>query len=346
MRAVEVQSPLGRADLALERLGGAASALSNAADFAHVFLRKETVLSMQVEGKPIGIADLLMFELDHAVQGGDVIEGAGHVLALEYGLRRVRDGDELSGDLLREMHRRLVGGRRTADAASRPDCAIERMVATESGPRTSLELTGDGVDTLARELQVDRARTSPLVLATVAHARVQTRRPFDRANGPMSRLVTLLVLCAEAPAHEPLLCPSLYLKRHRHTYVQLLDGVRRQGAWGPWLDFFADTITAAARNGLASARRLARIVAEDLERIGTLGHAARSARAVHAALQRRPLGSIGSVAGETGLGVQAVTWSLHRLRALGIVRETTGRRRHRVYSYERYLNVLAEGTGV
>ena len=328
MRAlpVDVQARLDRATMALERMERERLRLSPAPYLALMFARKEIVLSMQIDGRAVGLCDSLAFDLLSDCTNRELTcEAAGYEAALAHGLSRLRDDPRFSAELLLGMHRRLAA-------------PWSRSV----GSREYVEPSG--LREIARALDADRTTIPRLLFAGIVHARLQTARLFGRQNGAMSRLVTLLFLAPAGAVTAPSLCPSLYLTRNRGPYYRLLDGVRDSAAWDPWLSFFADSVTAAAENSLLTGRRVGQILDTDRNRMAVFGTAARSARTVHAALQRWPVASVGSLVRDTGLGVQAVTLALHRLRALGIVREITGRRQHCVYSYDRYLDVLVEGT--
>ena len=150
--------------------------------------------------------------------------------------------------------------------------------------------------------------------------------------------------CHAGVLREPLLYLSLYFKQHRADYYRLLDGVRTDGDWEEWLDFFLEGVRATADLAVATAQRLVTLFGEDRDRIRGGGRAAGSALRVYDLLRERPLASLKMASQRTGLSFPAATSGMRVLVDLGIAREVTGRRRNRVFAYDRYLAVLNEGT--
>jgi Fic family protein len=187
-------------------------------------------------------------------------------------------------------------------------------------------------------------RTPTLLKAAMAHVQFETIHPFLDGNGRVGRLIVTLLLCAERVLREPTLYLSLYLKKHRADYYDLLDRVRREGDWEAWVRFFADGVAETAEAAVRAIRDLLRIAEEDRTQIQALGRQAGSAARVHEALRRAPVCTIPRLAEMTGLSLPTVAKALDGLERLGMTREITGKKRHRVYSYERYLSVLSEGT--
>jgi len=156
-------------------------------------------------------------------------------------------------------------------------------------------------------------------------------------------LVTLL-FCHEEILREPLLYSSLHFKQHRTRYFDLLQQVRTQGDWEAWLLFFVEGIREMAEGAVATARRLSTMANKDRQRIQSLGRLAGSALRVHQAMQEKPLGSIPWLVRGTGLSLPTVTAVLKALQGAGIVKEITGRKRNRLFSYEKYLDIMRQGT--
>ena len=338
---------LERANVALGRLDGVSMSLPSTQLFLYSYVRKEAVLSSQIEGTQSSLSDLMLFELDEApgVPFDDVVEVSNYVAAMEHGLARIRDGMPLSNRLIREMHALLldrgrgqgktpgefrrsqnwIGGTRPGDARFVPP------------PQTHIE---DCMSALERFLHNDPVRTPALLKSALAHVQFETIHPFLDGNGRLGRLLITMLLCVEGVLREPLLYLSLYFKQHRSRYYELLDSVRRTGDWEEWVAFFAEGVELTAREALTVAQSLRDLGHADRLRIQALGRIAGSALRVHEALQSRPLATIASMSGSTGLSVPAVTASMSALRTLGIVREVTGRKRGRVFEYREYLQLL------
>jgi Fic family protein len=342
---------LDRAHLALGRLDSVTTLLPDTHLFLYTYVRKEAVLSSQIEGTQSSLSDLLLFELDElpGVPLDDVSEVSRYVAALEHGLKRIRGGFPVSNRLLREMHSILLSRGRGADkepgefrrsqnwvGGTRPGNAL--FVPPPPG-RVAAEMGA-----LEKFLHDQPERTSPLVKAALAHVQFETIHPFLDGNGRLGRLLITLILCVEDVLREPLLYLSLYLKRHPKTYYDLLTAVRREGDWERWLAFFAEAVETTATGAVETARTLGRLFADDRARISRLGRSADSALRLHHELQRRPLATATMLGLSTKLTPPTVGKALRELVRLGIVRETTGKKRGRVVVYDRSLALLNKGT--
>lgn len=319
--------------------------------FLYMYVRKEAVLSSQIEGTQSSLSDLLLFEIEEApgVPMDDVSEVSNYVAALEHGLSRCREGFPLSNRLLREMHEKLLS--RGRGATGRPG-EFRRSQNWIGGSRPGNahfvppppERVLDFMSDLERFLHDEPMRMERVVKAALAHVQFETIHPFLDGNGRIGRLLITMLFCLDGVLREPLLYLSLYFKQNRDDYYRLLDLVRTEGEWEEWIGFFADGVRATADGATATARRLAEIFREDRAKIRSLGRSAGSALRVHEALQRRPVASVARLVAETALTTPTVSAALAGLMRLGIVREITGRRRNRLFSYEEYLGLLQQGT--
>ncbi|PKN29598.1 MAG: cell filamentation protein Fic, partial [Deltaproteobacteria bacterium HGW-Deltaproteobacteria-21] len=196
-----------------------------------------------------------------------------------------------------------------------------------------------------RFLHGEPEKTPVLLKAAMAHVQFETIHPFLDGNGRVGRLLIPLLFHAEGVLREPLLYLSLYFKKHRSKYYDLLNRVRTEGDWEGWLAFFAEGVRDMAENAVRTAQSLVQVGSEDHDRIRQIGRLAGSCMQIHHALQRRPISTVAQLSKETGLSVPTVTSGLHKLEESGLVREITGRQRNRVFSYVRYLDILMEETG-
>lgn len=336
-----------RANVALGRLDGVSTALPDTRLFLYSYVRKEAVLSSQIEGTQSSLSDLLLFELDEApgVPFDDVVEVSNYVAALEHGLERIRGGMPLSNRLVREMHERLLARGRGQDKSPGEFRRSQNWIGgTRPGdavfvppPPVRVE---ECMGALEKFLHDDPVRTPALLKSALAHVQFETIHPFLDGNGRLGRLLVTMLLCVEGVLREPLLYLSLYLKRHRPTYYELLDRVRREGEWEEWVRFFARGVEETANGAVTTAQRLQALAAADRARIQAIGRLAGSALRVQESLQARPLATIAGTAEATGLSVPAVSDSMAALRELGIAREVTGRKRGRVFAYDAYLQAL------
>jgi len=172
----------------------------------------------------------------------------------------------------------------------------------------------------------------------------ETIHPFLDGNGRIGRLLITFLLCSSGVLREPLLYLSAYFKQHRDEYYRLLGGIRTHGDWEEWLSFFLEGIRETAEAAVATAQRLGSLVREDRARIQAPGRRAGSSLRVHEALQSRPITSLSEVVRRSGLSTPTAGTAMGELVSMGIAREMTGRKRNRLFAYERYLAILAEGT--
>jgi len=197
---------------------------------------------------------------------------------------------------------------------------------------------------LERFLHDERDGLPVLVRAALAHVQFETIHPFLDGNGRIGRLLITFLLCHARVLQEPLLYLSLYFKEHRSDYYRLLGEVRTTGDWEAWLAFFFEGVRETAEGAVATARRLVALFGEDREPISGAGRGAGSMLRVHDAIKARPITSLQEVVRQTGLSFPTAGTAMDALVKLGIARELTGKRRNRLFAYDRYLAILNEGT--
>jgi Fic family protein len=333
--------------VALGRLDAVASMLPNAQLLLYSFVRKEAVLSSQIEGTQSSLSDLLLFEIDEqpGVPLDDTREVSRCVAAMAHGLDRLRGGFPLSLRLLREMHAVLLDhprGRGKAPGEFRRSQVL--LGGTRPGNAAFVpppaEQMGACLSAFERFLHDDPEPTTPLVRAALAHVQFETIHPFLDGNGRIGRLLIVLQLVADGLLSEPLLYPSLFFKAHRSLYYERLHQVRLQGDWEGWLDFFAEAVQVSAAQAVQTAQALLALVAADRDRLATLGRATASALAVHTALQRQPVTTAATLSAATQLTAATLNKTLVQLQRLGIVHEVTERLRGRVFAYRNYVALL------
>lgn len=341
---------LSAAERALGRLDGAAVLLPRQELFLYMYVRKEAVLSSQIEGTQSTLADLLRFETE-APTGqpiDDIREVSNYVDAMMYGLERLKEFP-LSLRLIRELHARLLQSgpgetkdpgefRRSQDwiGGTRPGNAL-----FVPPPVSELDACLDAYERFIHETQ---SHLPPLIKAGLLHVQFETIHPFLDGNGRVGRLLVTLFLCANGVLRNPLLYLSLYLKTHRTDYYRLLQEVRENGAWEAWLEFFLDGVAETANQAFEAAVRIADLFVKDRERIATDSDRAGSALRIHDLLHLHPFATANDLVARTGLSAPTVNAALADLERLGVVNEITGRRRGRVFSYRAYLDILGEGT--
>lgn len=339
-----VRNSLDQGLLALGRLDGAANTLPDAHLLLYTYVRKEAVLSSQIEGTQSTLDDLLAHELGEApgVPIGDVTDVSRYVEAMTHGLQRLRSGFPMSNRLLREMHEILLATGRGAQKTPGEFRQSQNWIGgTRPGnaafvpppPQEVQHCMGD----LEKFLHSD---TPALVKAALAHLQFETIHPFLDGNGRIGRLLITLLFCHEGVLREPLLYSSLYFKQNRQRYYDELNAARESGDFERWLDFFATAIRVSAEQATTTGLRISAVFREDRNRLREMGRQAPTILLVQEALQAKPLATIATLTQSTGLTTPTVTQALNELQNLKIVRETTGRARGRIFAYVRYLDAL------
>ena len=316
-----------RAGIALGRLSGVTGLLPDPQLFLYSYVRKEAVLSSQIEGTQSSLSELLLFEND-AASGApldDVTEVSNYVAAMEHGMKRLAEGFPLSLRLIKEVHGVLLAKGRGSE--KRPgEFRISQNWIGGSRPGNALFVPPPPDQVLAcmgsLELFLHNHDVPSLVRAGLAHAQFETIHPFLDGNGRTGRLLVTMLLCHDGVLPQPLLYLSLFLKKHRNTYYDLLQRVRTHGTWEEWLDFFQ----------------------QDRARLHALGRKGVSAIKLHDILQKQPVTTVTRLVGKFGFTAPTANTALVVLVEQGIVREITGHRRNRVFSYTEYLRTLNEGT--
>lgn len=341
---------LSLAERALGRLDGITMLLPRQELFLYMYVRKEAVLSSQIEGTQSTLSDLLRFETE--AQAGqpidDIREVSNYVDAMMHGLERLEEMP-LSLRLIREMHERLLqsgrGGTKSPGEFRRSQNWIG---GTRPGnalfvppPTTELDAC---LGALERFMHEEESRLPALIKAGLLHVQFETIHPFLDGNGRIGRLLVTLYLCVNGVLRKPLLYLSLYLKTHRNDYYRLLQEVRERGAWEAWLDFFLAGVADTANQAFDAATRIVDLFKEDRERITAESDRAGSALRVHDLFQQNPFLTANHLVERTGLSAPTVNAVLADLERLAIVDEVTGRKRGRVFGYRRYLAILGEGT--
>lgn len=348
----KLQTRLNDALIALGRLDAISTLLPDAKLFLYSYVRKEAVMSSQIEGTQSSLSDLMLYEMEGqpGVPMDDVQEVSCYVNALTLGVERIRQGNPISFRLLTEVHQALmtsgrgtqrgpgefrrnqvwIGGHRADEASFIPPPANQIMDCW-----TALEQFINDVP----------EQTAPVIKAALAHVQFETIHPFIDGNGRIGRLMIPLILVEAGILQEPLLYLSVFFKKHRDTYYRLLQQVRTQGDWEAWLLFFVDAIAATANQAVNTAQELNQLLTTDKLRLATLGRLAGSATQVIDALFAHPIANIAALTNATGLTAATIGKALDAMQdQLGMVQELTGQKRNRVYAYRAYIDILNQET--
>ena len=345
---------MDQANRALGRLDGISRVWPNSSHFLnqllYQYIRKEAVLSSQIEGTQSSLSDLLLYELEETpgVPLDDVQEVSSYVAALNHGLTRIREGFPLSLRLLREIHGVLLAtGRGNNKSPGEFRRSQNWLGGTRPGnaifvpppPKRLMDCLGP----FEHFLHDEPEPVPSLIKAALAHVQFETIHPFLDGNGRLGRMLITLLLCHDKVLQEPSLYLSLYFKIHRADYYDHLQRVRTEGDWEGWLRFFLIGVTQTATEATDAAQKLWNLFDEDRRRIQQQGKISATTLRVHDLLQQRPIISITAACKALELTHPAVNKSLRKLEEMGIVREITGRQRNRLYLYEAYMAILSEG---
>lgn len=338
---------LSAADRAVGRLDGITALLPDHALFLYMYVRKEAVLSSQIEGTQSTMSDLLRFETDAAAGEpvGDIREVSNYVDAMMYGLERL-ESLPISLRLIREMHERLL---RSGRGETKSPGEFRRSQNWIGGTRPGnaryvpppVDELATCLDAFEKFIHEQTPELPPLVKAGLIHVQFESIHPFLDGNGRLGRLLVTLFLCAEGVLSQPLLYFSLYLRRNRETYYRLLQEVREHGTWETWLEFFLDGIAETAQQAFRTAKQITDLFADDRRKISD-GERAGSALRVHERMQKSPYLTASKARDLTGLALPTVNSAFAELQRLKIVTEITGQARGRVYCYQAYVDLLSE----
>ena len=333
------------------RLDGVTSILPDTPLFLYMYVRKEALLSSQIEGTQSSLSDLLLFESEEAPGAplDDVQEVSNYVAAMNHCIQRMRDRFPLSLRLICEVHKILLSKGRGAGKQPGEFRRTQNWIGgTRPGNAAFVPPPPDEVPALMSDLEkfihADTPEIPPLIKAGLVHVQFETIHPFLDGNGRLGRLLITLLLYAEGLLRQPILYLSLFFKTHRSHYYDLLQQVRLKGDWEAWLAFFLEGIAETAMQAASAAHEILDVFETDRLKIEKLGRPAASALRVHQLFQANPIISVSAAAARLGISPPTIRKSIAHLENLGILKETTGKKRGRLFVYDAYLGILARGT--
>lgn len=348
----KLQTRLNEALIALGRLDAISTLLPDAKLFLYSYVRKEAVMSSQIEGTQSSLSDLMLYEMEGqpGVPMDDVQEVSCYVNALTLGVERIRQGHAISFRLLTEVHQALMtsgrGIQRSPGEFRRNQVWIGGHRADEATfvppPANQLADCWAALEQFINDLP---EATAPVIKAALVHVQFETIHPFMDGNGRLGRLLIPLILVEAGILKEPLLYLSVFFKQYRDTYYQLLQQVRITGDWEAWLLFFVDAIAATANQAVSMAQQLIQLLATDKLRLAQIGRLSGSATQILDALFAHPVANIAALGTATGLTAATIGKALDAMQdQLGLVQELTGQKRNRVYAYRAYIDILNQET--
>ena len=340
---------LEKATQALSELNSMVKTIPNPWLFIYMYVRKEALLSSQIEETQSSFSDLILFEHHQKphVSLDDVEEVSNYVKAIHYGLGQLKADFPLSLRLLREIHNILLSGSRGSKNLPGEFRRSQNWIGgTRPGNALFVPPPVDHMmECLSDFERFLHDNTLPvLIKAGLAHVQFETIHPFLDGNGRLGRLLIILLLCKNSILDTPILYLSLYLKQNRQTYYDTLQQVRFHGAWETWLEFFLEGVFKSAKQALSTALEINQLFEDDLKKIESLGRARFSCMQTLDYLKQLPQVSVQLIAKELGMTAPTARSSLNHMVNLGILEEVTGRKRDKIYIYRQYLNILEDGT--
>jgi Fic family protein len=346
----EMYAVLSKADRALGRLDGSIQTLPNPDLFVFMYVRREAVLSSQIEGTQSSLQDVLAAEahLFSANPPGDVGEVVNYVKAMNHGLERLKTLP-ISIRLIREIHERLLQGvrgsrltpgelRRTQNWLGPSGCTLDLAIFVPPPPDEAVNALG------ALEKFLHAHSDLPILIQIgLAHAQFETIHPFLDGNGRIGRLLITFLLCQREILLKPVLYLSYYFKQHRAEYYDWLQAIRDKGDWEGWLMFFLHGVAEVSKQATETARQIL-LLRETHRNLVTskLGRAAGNGHIVLEQLFHRPIFSVKDVQKLIGTTYPAANKLVSKLAELKIIQEITGNRRNRQFRYEPYIRLFSD----
>lgn len=339
---------LEKATLALAELNSVHKSIPNTSLFIYMYVRKEALLSSQIEGTQSSFSDLMLFEHNQKpeVSLEDVEEVSNYVKAITYGLGRLKEDFPLSLRLLREIHGVLLFGSRGSDKLPGELRRSQNWIGgTRPGNALFVPPPVDHLNQCLSDFEhfLHDNSLPVLIKAGLAHVQFETIHPFLDGNGRIGRLLITLLLCLGGMLDQPILYLSLYLKQNRHVYYELLQEVRLHGTWETWLEFFLEGIYRSSKQAISTANLINHIFDQDQLKIATLGRARFSCKQTLEYMKRLPQVTVQLLANELSITAPTARSSLNHMVELGILEEISGKKRDKVYVYRNYLNILEDG---
>ncbi len=330
---------------ALSKLNNISKNIPNKSLFMYMYVRKEALLSSQIEGTQSSFSDLILFENNQMpeISIDDVEEVSNYVKAMNYGLKKLKDGFPFSLRLLKEIHSILLsGGRGSKKLPGKFRQSQNWIGGTRPGNALfvppPVDKLRDCLSNLERFFHDDSLPV--LVKAAIAHVQFETIHPFLDGNGRLGRLLIILLLINGGLIDEPVLYLSLYLKQNRTTYYNLLQEVRTNGSWESWIEFFLTGVLKSSKQAIKTITDINSLFEIDNIKIATMGRSRFSCEKVFNYLKQLPQVTVSLLAKELNMSLPTARNTLNLMVEAGILNEVTKKQRNKIYRYQKYLNIL------
>lgn len=348
----ELHHLLSEADRALARLDGMTTVLPNADLFVAMYVKKEALLSSQIEGTQASLQGILQFEADMIPTDdiNEVKEVINYIRAIDDGLART-SRELFSLEILQDIHRILLKGTRGGKKESGKIRTVQNWIGPKGSTLYSAAFIPPPPEKV-RELLEDLEafiladdRIPPLIKIGLVHAQFETIHPFIDGNGRMGRLFITFYLCWKDILARPLLYLSIYLKTHRDEYYRLLQEIRFEGDWESWLKFFLRGIIEVSNEALANAREIILLKEKLIDTLVQNNVGGLNAVRLLDLLFTKPVVTAADISSTLGISHQPAYDLVNQFEKLGILREITGKKRYKKYLFVDYVRIIERGTG-
>ena len=344
----EIAAWLEKANLAVGELNGMTEAVPDPSIINYMYVRREAVLSSQIEGTQSTLDDLLRYESNETagVPVDDVAEVSSYVAALNHGLKRMREGFPLSLRLIREVHKILLTNSRGQHKTPGEFRKSQNWLGgTRPGNARFVPPPPDKIQDCLGDLEKfmhAKDKIPILVKAALVHQQFETIHPFLDGNGRTGRLLITLYLCTAGLLQSPFLYLSLFFKQYRDLYYEKLSEPRKTGDWEAWLNFFLEGAAETAADAKKTLAAIKKMFAEDDEKIGSIGRAGISSGAVFNVFKQKPVLNIAEITRRAGLSKPTAISAVNRLIDLDILENTSKKKWGQIYAYSSYIKLLSE----
>ena len=342
---------VARASDAIARLDGVTQVLPDPDLFIAMYMKKEALLSSQIEGTQASLRGVLEFEADlrPSENINEVREVINYLKAMSHGLEAITFRP-FSIELLNQIHRFLIAGTRGASRRPGEVRAVQNWVGTAGTTIREAHFVPPPPELVAPLLENligfigEGDHMPPLVTAAVIHAQFETIHPYLDGNGRMGRLLVTFILCQRRVLGQPVLYLSHYLRRHQQEYYRLLNEARYDGAWEAWLRFFLEGVIAVSSDAIETGKRIIALRSTLTNRLVEQRIGGVTAVRLIDYAFAHPILSSSRVAEDLGISRQTAHTLVQRFEAAGILAEVTGQQKHRQYQFSEYLALIEEGT--
>lgn len=341
-----VSSLLEKANQAIGALNGVISTVPDSAIINYMYVRKEALLSSQIEGTQSTLDDLLKYE-SNQTQGipvEDASEVSSYVAALNYGINKINEGFPLALRLIREIHAILLANSRGNTKLPGEFRSSQNWIGgTRPGNARFVPCPPDKLLDILSELEkfINTDDNIPtLVKAALIHVQFETIHPFLDGNGRLGRLLITFFLCVKGLLKSPFLYLSLFFKKNRSLYYEYLNNVRYHGDWESWIKFFLEGIIETSNDARETVVQIQKLFSEDEKKLETLGKAKVSAKTVFAQFEQKPILTVAEIENRIKLSRPTIISSINRLIDLGIISNTSEKKWGQTYAYSKYIELL------